>query len=48
MHKRILVTGGSGLVGSQFIGKQYHKIGSKHYNLINRKKDTFRSTTYIK
>lgn len=37
MHKRILVTGGSGLVGSQFIGKQYHKIGSKDYNLINQK-----------
>jgi len=37
MDKRILVTGGSGLVGSQFIGEKYHKIGSKDYNLINQK-----------
>jgi GDP-L-fucose synthase len=34
---RILVTGGSGLVGSQFSGKKYHKIGSKEYDLINQK-----------
>ncbi len=33
--KRVLVTGGNGLVGSQFIGEKYHKIGSKDYNLIN-------------
>ena len=35
--KRVLVTGGNGLVGSQFIGEKYHKIGSKDYNLINQK-----------
>jgi len=35
--KRVLVTGGNGLVGSQFIGDKYHKIGSKDYNLINQK-----------
>ena len=34
---RVLVTGGNGLVGSQFIGDRYHKIGSKDYNLINQK-----------
>lgn len=32
---RVLVTGGNGLVGSQFIGEKYHKIGSKNYDLIN-------------
>ena len=35
--KRVLVTGGNGLVGSQFIGEKYYKIGSKDYNLINQK-----------
>ena len=34
---RILVTGGNGLVGSQFGGEKYHKIGSKEYDLINQK-----------
>lgn len=34
---RILVTGGNGLVGSQFKGEKYHKIGSKEYDLINQK-----------
>jgi len=34
---RVLVTGGNGLVGSQFIGEKYHKIGSKDYNLIDQK-----------
>ena len=34
---RILVTGGNGLVGSQFSGEKYHKIGSKEYDLINQK-----------
>ena len=34
---RVLVTGGNGLVGSQFVGDRYRKIGSKDYNLINQK-----------
>tara|TARA_Y100000389_G_C17469536_1_gene529048 strand:+ start:5829 stop:6737 length:909 start_codon:yes stop_codon:yes gene_type:complete len=34
---KILVTGGNGLVGSQFSGEKYHKIGSKEYDLINQK-----------
>ena len=37
MMNRILVTGGNGLVGSQFKGEKYHKIGSKEYDLINQK-----------
>jgi GDP-L-fucose synthase len=32
---KILVTGGNGLVGSQFIGSNYIKFGSKDYNLID-------------
>ena len=32
---KILVTGGNGLVGSQFIGDNYIKFGSKEYNLID-------------
>lgn len=32
---KILVTGGNGLVGSQFIGDDYIKFGSKDYNLID-------------
>jgi len=32
---KILVTGGNGLVGSQFIGDDYIKFGSKEYNLID-------------
>tara|TARA_R100001015_G_C4617148_1_gene173371 strand:- start:140 stop:1048 length:909 start_codon:yes stop_codon:yes gene_type:complete len=34
---RILVTGGNGLVGSQFKGDEYHKVSSKDYNLTNPK-----------
>tara|TARA_R100000908_G_C3747048_1_gene142190 strand:+ start:1009 stop:1917 length:909 start_codon:yes stop_codon:yes gene_type:complete len=34
---RILVTGGNGLVGSQFKGGDYQKINSKDYNLINQR-----------
>jgi len=37
MMDKILVTGGNGLVGSQFNGERYHKIGSKKYDLINQK-----------
>jgi GDP-L-fucose synthase len=33
--KKILVTGGRGLVGSEFIGDQYFKPTSKEYDLIN-------------
>ncbi len=33
---KVLVTGGNGLVGSQFSGEKYHKIGSKEYDLINQ------------
>jgi GDP-L-fucose synthase len=35
MINKILVTGGNGLVGSQFIGDDYIKFGSKDYNLID-------------
>ena len=38
---RILVTGGDGLVGSQFNGGDYLKINSKDYNLINPR-ETYR------
>jgi len=41
MGSKILVTGGNGLVGSEFIGDQYYKPTSKDYNLINRD-DTYR------
>jgi len=41
MRSKILVTGGNGLVGSEFIGDQYYKPTSKDYNLINRD-DTYR------
>lgn len=41
MSKKTLVTGGSGLVGSQFNEKNYHKISSKDCDLINQK-ETFR------
>ena len=34
MENKILVTGGNGLVGSEFIGNQYFKPTSKEYNLI--------------
>ena len=30
---KILVTGGYGLVGSEFIGSEYKKIGSKYCDL---------------
>jgi GDP-L-fucose synthase len=36
MSNKILITGGNGLVGSEFIGEQYFKSTSKEYNLINR------------
>jgi GDP-L-fucose synthase len=36
MSNKILITGGNGLVGSEFIGEQYFKPTSKEYNLINR------------
>ena len=32
---KTLITGGNGLVGSQFIGVDYIKLGSKDYNLID-------------
>ena len=33
---KILVTGGTGLVGSRFIGDDYIKVGSKDINLLNQ------------
>jgi GDP-L-fucose synthase len=36
MGNKILVTGGNGLVGSEFIGDQYFKPSSKQYDLIDR------------
>jgi len=36
MENKILVTGGKGLVGSEFIGGQYYKPSSKQYDLIDR------------
>lgn len=36
MVNKILVTGGNGLVGSEFIGDQYFKPSSKQYDLINK------------
>jgi len=36
MGNKILVTGGNGLVGSEFIGEQYFKPSSKEYDLIDR------------
>lgn len=36
MENKILVTGGHGLVGSEFINKQYFKPTSKDYDLIKR------------
>ena len=33
---KILITGGTGLVGSRFIGKDYLKIGSNDLNLMNQ------------
>lgn len=38
MENKILVTGGNGLVGSEFIGEQYYKPTSKEYNLIDKEK----------
>lgn len=37
MNKKILVTGGSGLVGSQFIGEKYIKPRSSEFDLIDPK-----------
>ena len=34
--KKILVTGGTGLVGSQFNGSEFLKIGSKDLNLLSQ------------
>jgi GDP-L-fucose synthase len=36
VNNKILITGGNGLVGSEFIGEQYIKPTSKEYNLINK------------
>lgn len=36
MKNKILVTGGNGLVGSEFVGDQYFKPSSKDYNLTDR------------
>ena len=36
MGNKILVTGGNGLVGSEFIGDKYYKPSSKEYNLIDK------------
>lgn len=36
MENKILVTGGNGLVGSEFVGNQYFKPSSKDYNLTDR------------
>lgn len=36
MNKKTLITGGNGLVGSQFEGDNYIKIGSKDYDLRNQ------------
>jgi len=36
MENKILVTGGNGLVGSEFIGKEYYKPSSKEYNLVDK------------
>jgi len=33
---KILVTGGTGLVGSRFVGDDYIKVGSKDINLLNQ------------
>lgn len=38
MKNKILVTGGNGLVGSEFVGEQYYKPTSKEYNLIDKEK----------
>jgi GDP-L-fucose synthase len=35
MNRKILITGGSGLVGSQFVGDEYIKPTSKDFNLID-------------
>lgn len=41
MKNKILITGGNGLVGSEFIGDQYFKPQSKDFNLID-KEQTYR------
>ena len=35
MENKILVTGGHGLVGSEFVGERYFKPTSKDYDLRN-------------
>ena len=41
MKNRILVTGGNGLVGSEFVGDKYYKPTSNEFDLINTD-DTYR------
>jgi GDP-L-fucose synthase len=36
MENKILVTGGNGLVGSEFIGEKYYKPSSKEYDLVDK------------
>jgi GDP-L-fucose synthase len=36
MENKILVTGGNGLVGSEFIGDKYYNFSSKDYNLVDK------------
>jgi GDP-L-fucose synthase len=36
MENKILITGGNGLVGSEFIGKKYYKPSSKDYDLVDK------------
>ena len=36
MENKILITGGNGLVGSEFKGEQYYKPSSKDYNLVDK------------
>jgi len=36
MENKILVTGGNGLVGSEFIGNKYYNFSSKDYNLVDK------------
>ena len=40
MISKILVTGGNGLVGSEFVGEKYYKPTSKEYNLKNKNIDS--------
>jgi GDP-L-fucose synthase len=38
MNKKILITGGRGLVGSEFVGEQFYKPTSNEFNLIDYNK----------